>query len=137
MDQTLKGKESKLPNGLSFLDKDGHKRTHLRIKWWENPTGKTYREISVTKNDTLPNETVNESDSDSNSYYEENEKPVFFGHYWLKGNPNLYRNNICCLDYSVADEGQLVAYRHDGEKVLDESKFVFVDAKPDDNSAAG
>lgn len=128
MDQTLKGKELKLPNGESFLDAQGEKREYMRIKWWENPEGKTYREISVAKDEdnTLPNKLVSVSNSDSNTYYEANEKPVFFGHYWLEGNPNLYRNNICCLDYSVAKKGKLVAYRHDGESVLDKNKFIFV-----------
>jgi len=44
-------------------------------------------------------------------YYSVNEKPVFFGHYWLNGTPELYLRNICCLDYSVAQNGYLVAYR--------------------------
>ena len=50
------------------------------------------------------------------TFYTAENKPVFFGHYWLKGNPLLYRNNICCLDYSVAKNGNLVAYRFDDEK---------------------
>jgi hypothetical protein len=38
----------------------------------------------------------------------------------------LQRENICCLDYSVAKDGKLVAYRYDGEQQLDEGKLVFV-----------
>jgi hypothetical protein len=38
----------------------------------------------------------------------------------------LQRENICCLDYSVAKEGRLVAYRYDGEHRLDGGKLVFV-----------
>jgi hypothetical protein len=52
--------------------------------------------------------------------------PVFFGHYWLRGNPMLYRGNICCLDYRIAKKGHLAAYRFDGESVLDAVKFVYV-----------
>jgi hypothetical protein len=65
------------------------------------------------------------------NFYGENECPVFFGHYWLTGLPKLIRDNVCCLDFSVAGyrgNGRLVAYRFDGEQKLDESKFVWVDA---------
>jgi len=30
--------------------------------------------------------------------------------------PQIQKDQICCLDYSVAKEGMLVAYRWDGEK---------------------
>ena len=61
----------------------------------------------------------------------EEERPVFFGHYWLTGIPKLIRDNVCCLDFSVAGyrgDGRLAAYRFDGEQRLDESKFVWVEA---------
>jgi hypothetical protein len=38
-------------------------------------------------------------------------KPVFFGHYWLKGEPKIDNPSAICLDYSVARGGQLVACR--------------------------
>jgi Calcineurin-like phosphoesterase len=38
----LKGKEAKLPVGLSFTDKDGHVRTEIRTKWYKSPEGHTY-----------------------------------------------------------------------------------------------
>lgn len=59
-------------------------------------------------------------------YYPKDEKPVFFGHYGLNGYPVLYRKNVCCLDYAVAKNGWLVAYRYDGEKELSNDKFTFV-----------
>jgi hypothetical protein len=65
------------------------------------------------------------------NFYGESERPVFFGHYWLTGLPKLIRDNVCCLDFSVAGyrgNGRLVAYRFDGEQKLDESKFVWVEA---------
>ena len=37
IDQTLKGKEMKMPKGLFFTDKDGTERKEIRIKWWEDP----------------------------------------------------------------------------------------------------
>ena len=38
----------------------------------------------------------------------------------------LQRGNICCLDYSVAKQGRLVAYRYDGEQELRADKLVYV-----------
>ncbi|MBL4648156.1 MAG: hypothetical protein JKY03_00365 [Aureispira sp.] len=52
--------------------------------------------------------------------------PVFLGHYWLKRAPNLYRNNICCLDYSIAKNGFLCAYRFSGERQLFHGNLVYV-----------
>jgi hypothetical protein len=52
--------------------------------------------------------------------------PVFFGHYWLQGQPRPQASNVACVDYSVARWGRLVAYRWDGETALDAEKFVGV-----------
>lgn len=120
---TLKGKELKMPKGLSFKDNDGEERTEIRIKWWENPSNMTYRSISIENNNNLPNKPI---DFEEPNYYSIENKVVFFGHYWLKNQPSIFKKNICCLDYSIAKEGLLVAYRFDGEKELDNSKFVFV-----------
>lgn len=122
VEDTLKGNEIFVPHGWEFLDKDGNKRHHIRIKWWENPATSTFKSMSILPLDTLPKTPVNLAEA---TYYSETEKPVFFGHYWLKGKPKLFRNNICCLDYSVAKGGLLVAYRYDGERELREDKFVY------------
>jgi hypothetical protein len=54
-------------------------------------------------------------------------KLVFFGHYWMTGKPVIVKPNIACLDWSVAKEdGYLVAYRFDGEQILDNRKLVWV-----------
>lgn len=126
IDQTLKGKEMKMPEGLVFTDKDGTKRTEIRIKWWENPSVTTYRSISVEPIDNLPQEQIELSELNSIDYYRENDKKVFFGHYWLQGEPSFYKNNICCLDYSVAKKGKLVAYRLNEETILDSQNLIYV-----------
>ena len=126
IEQTLKGKEMKMPEGLSFTDKDGTQRTEIRIKWWENPLEATYKSISVEPIDNLPELPIESSILQSNNYYQSNDKKVFFGHYWLKGEPSLYKENICCLDYSVAKNGKLVAYRLDNDNKLDEKNFIYV-----------
>jgi len=126
VDTVLKGKELKLPNGCTFYDKDDHERSAIRMKWWESTEGHTYDSIAVGNIKGLPDQSIQNGKTLNNSVYGPDERPVFFGHYWLKGNPSLYRDNICCLDYSVANDGKLVAYRFDGEDRLSDEKLVFV-----------
>ena len=126
IDETLKGKEVRMPEGLSFFDKDATERNEIRIKWWRDPMQSSYREMSVIPLESLSEESFDISLMHSTNYYSEQEKPVFFGHYWMNGHPEILRGNICCLDYSVAKHGYLAAYRFDGERVLSNDKFVFV-----------
>jgi len=126
VDTVLKGKELELPEQYFFYDKDGHERKAIRVKWWENSEDHTYDSIAVGKIEGLPNMPVRNEESLNRSVYGRNERPVFFGHYWLRGNPSLYRENICCLDYSVAKGGKLVAYQYDGEERLSDEKLVYV-----------
>lgn len=126
IDQTLKGKEMKMPDGLFFKDKDGTKRKEIRIKWWEDPSEMTYKSISVEPIENLPEQPIASAELTDNSHYQIDDKKVFFGHYWLRGEPSLYKDNICCLDYSVAKGGKLVAYRLNDEHNLDESKLIYV-----------
>lgn len=126
INETLKGKEIRMPEGLNFTDKDGTQRNEIRIKWWEDPSQATYRSISVVPLESLPDTPVDMSFFQGPDYYHAEDKPIFFGHYWLKGNPLLYRGNICCLDYSVARQGYLVAYRFDDESKLQNSKLIYV-----------
>lgn len=126
IDHTLKGKEMKMPEGLYFTDKEGTRRAEIRIKWWENPSEMTYKTISVEPIESLPEKPIDVSKLKSNDYYQSKDKKIFFGHYWLNGEPYLYRENICCLDYSVAKGGKLVAYRLNGENKLNKSCFIYV-----------
>lgn len=126
IESTLKGKEMEMPHGLTFTDKDKTIRREIRIKWWADPLTSTYRSISVEPLDYLPDTPIEPETLKTADFYNDKMKPVFFGHYWLKGEPILYEANICCLDYSVARQGYLLAYRFDGEKKLDNKKIVFV-----------
>ena len=124
--QTMKGKEVDMPKGRFFTDKDGTMRSEIRIKWWENPLETTLNEISIEPL-SIPRDTpLDLTTFGDTDYYDQDQKPVFFGHYWLRGEPSLYRDNICCLDYSVANKGYLAAYQFDGEQELDPEKIVFV-----------
>jgi hypothetical protein len=123
----LKGKELKLPKNISFFDREDQEREEVRIKWWESKEGRSIKELAVK-----PGEVVNLSEAvtiDPRYYspsYPSEEKPVFFGHYWLEGEePILQAPNVCCVDYSVAKQGRLVAYRFDGESELSTEKFCW------------
>ena len=86
IDETLKGKEMKMPDDLSFTDKDETKRTEIRIKWWEDPVKATYNSISVVPLENLPKSPVNELLQQSIEYYHEDERAVFLGIIGLKEN---------------------------------------------------
>jgi hypothetical protein len=49
-------------------------------------------------------------------FYDADNIPVFFGHYWLTGTPKLQQNNVCCVDYSAGRGGNLVCYSHENPK---------------------
>jgi hypothetical protein len=126
-EEVLKGKEVDLPEGLSFTDKDGHSRTKVRVQWWIDPAGLTYHQYCIHELPGLDNLLKIAAGSlITPLIYHADEKPVFFGHYWLKGRPYLMRDNVCCLDFSVASKGYLAAYRWNGEAVLQSDHFFYV-----------
>lgn len=122
----LKGMEYTPGNGFSFNDKDGNPRQKLRVKWWLNNYS-TLRELA------LP-EALNGNNKAAQTHVPANvtcgypafEPPVFFGHYWMEGRPQILADNVACVDYSVANDGKLVAYRWSGEQKLSNDNFVFI-----------
>jgi hypothetical protein len=125
VETTLKGREVRLPGGVSFLDKDGHPRELMRVRWWQNPaTAPSYAHYYLEDLPELHGQPVDFANLDP-TYYQD-ETPVFFGHYWLRGTPQLLQPHAVCLDYSVAKGGQLVGYRWDGEQTLSAEKLVWV-----------
>jgi hypothetical protein len=136
----LKGPEVALPTGNYFHDKDGVPRTDIRLAWWQHPEGKNTPDMVAKlekgmKLDDVPFQFVGFSNGKNDAFitemdfnpYPKQDKPVFFGHYWLEGSPpRLQQPNVCCLDYSIAKGGQLVAYRFDGEQQLNKDKFVVI-----------
>lgn len=99
----------------------------FRIKWWTNVYGKMLPEcIVVHKSVQCPGLIITPSLLPGFKIYNSYEKPVFFGHYWLKRMPYLISNNICCLDFGAAKGGYLAAYKWNGERILDKSGIVYV-----------
>ncbi|GIW83154.1 MAG: diadenosine tetraphosphatase [Gemmatales bacterium] len=130
VDEVVKGKEIELPNGISFLDKDGHARSALRIQWYRPPENETVRSYALMSDDSLPDDSLPNSAFGDVMPYPADAPPVFFGHYWLRAQrPTRLAPNVACLDYSVAKSGCLCAYRWDGEPEIDDAKFVTVPAR--------
>ena len=117
IEETLKGKESSLPDGYSFFDKDGNERSECRVRWWRDPaTREKLKDVLIACPEEIADRKLS---ADDNYYAYTKTKPVFFGHYWLKGTPRIENPNAVCLDYSVAKGGVLVACRlGDGMKLI-------------------
>jgi hypothetical protein len=129
----LKGMEIKLPDGISFPDKGGHPREHIRSRWWQTgaTTFKATAIVPFNAMKLMPDESIG---PDLLPGYD-GQKPLFLGHYWLQAEkPMPLTEHIACLDYSVATEhldednkhGKLVAYRWQGEHTLTEDHFEWV-----------
>ena len=121
----LKGPEERLPAGMYFFDKDGHWREEVRLRWWDQ-NATTFRKAAIGmegRENEIP-DTILPKD-----YRYHEGKPVFFGHYWLKDQPPIITApNTACLDFSVANEGRLTAYRWSGERDLTKNSLVSVPA---------
>ena len=118
-----KGIEVPLPPGHSFLDKDGHTRERVRVRWWDERAAsyRTAAMLSSVEASALPDVAIPE-----HARIPLDDRPVFFGHYWLTGDIELQSPRHACVDYSAGKGGPLVAYRYDGEAELSIEKFVSV-----------
>lgn len=130
----LKGPEMTLPEGHTFIDKDGHARREVRTRWFESADGKTFRNYGFPPDPNHPDVPV----VSAGGGYPADAPPVFFGHYWLREeHPLLVGPNVACLDRSVAKGGMLAAYRWDGERVLTASNIVAVKSQTRGNCSTG
>jgi predicted MPP superfamily phosphohydrolase len=127
-EEVLKGKEIALPDGRYFIDKDGNKRNECRTKWWLNTDGLTYGQYLFHAPETVRD--LKLTSENVALGYDSKAPTVFFGHYWLDPTvvPVWQASNVCCLDYSVAKGGALVAYRHYFDKENSNDNFVEVEA---------
>lgn len=120
----LKGIELPLPPAFGFHDKDGHHRTRVRIRWWDT-AALTWRDASMLSDEErrgLPPDLIPEHVRLGH----DGGAPVFFGHYWLTGEPEPLGERVACVDYSIAKGGKLVAYRWGGEPTLDRRNLHWV-----------
>lgn len=122
-----KGIEEPLPEGYSFHDKDGHERHDVRIGWWLSG-GRTWRDVarSVPDRSALP---ANALPNRIAACVYTDPTPVFFGHYWMTGDPVVEAANALCLDYSAGKSGPLIAYSMDERhREMDRARIVLPDA---------
>ena len=118
----LKGPEIALSPGTSFADKEGNIRTETRVKWWRSLSGLSYRDASFPEQASLSDNHIDTSMVDEPwDIYASSAPPVFVGHYWLPPQTPQPFANVICLDYSVAKDGFLTAYRWDsGGEIRDD-----------------
>lgn len=122
VETVCKGLEVRLPDDISFTDRGGVVRKRARIRWWE-PELPTFREAAIGP--AVPDDAGMDTPFPRELWPAPYQgPPVFFGHYWMTGTPKALAPNAACLDYSVAGNGPLVAYRWDGEERLDDGRFV-------------
>lgn len=119
----LKGPEIALPRGITETDAEGNVRSHARTRWYLPPEGQTWRSYVFCRNE-LSEMLLAVPDGCALEPYPKSAPPVFFGHYWFNApEPELVAENVACLDYSVARNGFLCAYRWNGESRLDPANF--------------
>ena len=111
VEAVAKGPEVRLPHPYFFEDKGGKVRYHVRVKWW-NGDARNLRHVamSVPSINQLPDAPL--PDDMFATIYPVGDKLVFFGHYWMSGEPELQSANALCLDYSAGTDGPLVTYSH-------------------------
>jgi hypothetical protein len=117
----IKGPEIALPDGFSYVDKDGVDRSRSRIRWWDK-TATTYRNavlMAESEREGLPDILI---PNEMLCHYD-NKKPLFFGHYWMSAAPSPLTEKIACVDYSAGKGGDLMAYRWNGESTLTDNGF--------------
>ena len=98
----------------------------FRLRWWEEPPGKTFEELSFDSKFTLPSYTVPEQLIPETFGYPEDAPIVFLGHYCRFKGPHIIKPNICCIDACVSGSKKLAAYRWNGEKTLKPENMFFV-----------
>ena len=114
-----KGAEINIPQGYHYTDKNGIFRKEARKMWWLTQPGNTMGTMYASLPDHLKDIPVEVDHDAFEIQYKHDEKPVFFGHYWMNEKDfDIIRENICCVDFSIAKDGVLAAYRFSGESDL-------------------
>lgn len=123
LETLLKGKELELPGGVRYLDREGNPRRTMRVAWWDR-SARTYADAYMGPDGAAVPDTPIEG---RHLVDDEPDGPLcFVGHYWLDGTPAPVADHVVCVDYSVARQEQLVAYRWSGERTPTQDHFVSV-----------
>ena len=133
IEHVLKGVEAPLPDGITLPDANGIERDSLRVKWWENLEGKSWRDVAFPPREDLSEGVADPGEgSRGNREYPGDAPPVFIGHYKLLSyEPFAATANIASLDYGLGHGGKATAYRWSGEAEIEVGNFVQVGEEPD------
>ena len=133
IERVTRGLSLRLPDDMSIVGRDGFKRSSFRVCFWAKQYH-CYEDI-VFQPDPLPeairNRPLDSAEKGRLIHYSSDEKPLFVGHYWLRGEPTLVAPNVACLDYSAVNGGKLVAYRFNvHHPILNNDNFISVETNP-------
>ena len=125
LERVLKGVEAPLPEGILLVDKEGHQRKNVRVQWWQpNLSFQPIHQIARASQEDLihiPKDTL----TAEILFGLDHDKPIFVGHYWLNGTPELLSHQVVCVDYSAAKDGFLTAYQFDTDHpALTSANFI-------------
>jgi hypothetical protein len=121
-----KGIDFKMPGDLKIINNKGVSPQSFRMRWWEEPLGKTFEEMSFDSKFVLPQYEIPKQIAPRNIPYPEDAPIVFFGHYCRHEGQHIVKPNLCCVDSCVAGTKILTAYQWNGEKVLDPNKLIHI-----------
>ena len=121
-----KGLQFKIPGDLKIINNKGVSPRSFRMRWWEEPHGKTFEELSFESKFHLPHYTIPPQITPACLPYPENAPIIFFGHYCRYEGPHIIKPNICCIDSCITGNKSLLAYRWEGEKQLLPEKLIKV-----------
>jgi hypothetical protein len=125
----LKGPEIHLGD-LHYHDKDEHFRDWARIRWWDESATSLSKAAMVAAGtqileaDHTPASLPDDPIAEEHRFVFDSDVPVIFGHYWWSAKQGITSDRALCIDFSIAKQGELVAYRWDGETTLSENKIV-------------
>ncbi|MCF6314543.1 MAG: hypothetical protein L3J39_18995 [Verrucomicrobiales bacterium] len=118
-----------MPDEQFVIDAGGIPRHKIRVKWWTAVEGVTYRSVVFPEQEGLPDTEVSSIESsEAWDIYPADAVPVFVGHYWLPPQTPEPFQNVVCLDYSVAKDDFLTAYRWNPSSQLSRESFVTTEA---------
>lgn len=127
LERVLKGVETPLPDGIVMVDKEGTKRSRVRVRWWlDELNSRTLHEIARAPASALAQIPI-DALAENIDFAIKTHKPVFVGHYWLTGDPEPLSSQVVCTDYSAAiDSGYLTCYQLDTTQPLPLKSANFV-----------
>lgn len=94
----------------------------FRVRWWTRSV-QTWKNFAYSHRGDLPGTRVPALRLSATVPYTTAEPPLFFGHYGFSKPASPIAPNIACLDYAVASDGPLGAYRWQGECRLAADQF--------------